>query len=306
MEKSKAITIALAYAAVVLIWSTTPLAIKWSGEGVGFMFAITGRMMIGAALALGLALAWHRGLPLHRQALQVYAVAGISIYGAMTAVYWGAQFISSGLISVIFGLTPILTSVLAARFLHEQSFTGLKILGALLGVGGLAVIFSEQLHVGSRAFFGIAAVLISVLLHSVSAVGIKRINCGLPALVATAGGLLASLPFFIAGLLLTPDSLPQSFPSRAIWAIVYLGVMGSVVGFASYYFILQHLTASTVALITLLTPVTALWLGHALNQEVLSMFLWLGTALVLLGLAVHQWGEALIRYLWRKKRYFSG
>jgi drug/metabolite transporter (DMT)-like permease len=300
MEKPKAITIAIAYFIVVLIWSTTPLAIKWSAEGVGFMFAVTARMLIGSTLALLLVLLWYRRLPLHGKALQVYAIAGIAIFGAMTAVYWGAQYISSGLVSVIFGMTPIITAWLAARFLYEQSMTGFKIVGAVSGIGGLAVIFSEQLHLGDQASIGILAVLLSVLLHSISSVGIKRVDAKLPALVVTAGGLLASLPFFVLVFWLLPESLPGSFPSRAIWAIVYLGVMGSVVGFVSYYFVLQNLAASTVALITLLTPVTALWLGHFFNQEVLSVYIWTGTALVLTGLAIHQWGSMLVRVYIKK------
>lgn len=306
MEKSKLVTIVLAYFAVVLIWSTTPLAIKWSGEGVGFMFAVTARMLIGAGLALLLTLLWYGGLPLHRKARQVYLIAGIAIFGAMTLVYWGAQYIPSGLISVVFGLTPIVTSWLAARFLHEMSFTGFKIIGALLGVAGLGVIFSDQLDMGEQAFIGIFAVLVSVLLHSSSAVGIKRVDAKLPALVITSGGLLASLPFFILVFLLLPDSIPESFPLRSIWAIVYLGVMGSVVGFVSYYFILQNLAASTVALITLMTPVVALWLGHIFNDEIVSIYVWAGTVLVLLGLGIHQWGGVLIRSLWRKNKSCCG
>ena len=306
MERPKAITIAIAYFTVVLIWSTTPLAIKWSAEGVGFLFAITARMLIGAVLALLLTLIWYRGLPMHVRARQVYGIAGIAIFGAMIAVYWGAQYISSGLISVIFGLTPIVTSWLAARLLYEQSMTAFKIIGAISGVAGLLVIFSAQLHIGEQAVFGILAVLLSVLLHSISSVGIKRIDAKLPALVVTSGGLLVSLPLFVLVFLFIPESMPESFPSRAIWAIVYLGVMGSVVGFVSYYFILQNLAASTVALITLLTPVTALWLGHFFNQEVLTVYIWTGTALVLLGLGIHQWGSVLVKFIWRKNRAYSG
>ncbi|MET0109749.1 MAG: hypothetical protein ABW084_12685 [Candidatus Thiodiazotropha sp.] len=41
-----------AYLGIVLIWGTTPLAIKWSGEGVGYLFGVTGRMVIGVILAL--------------------------------------------------------------------------------------------------------------------------------------------------------------------------------------------------------------------------------------------------------------
>ena len=69
--------------------------------------------------------------------------------------------------------------------------------------------------------------------------------------------------------------------------------MGSIVGFVSYYYLLSHLRASTVALITLITPVTALLIGHTFNNEALTSLIWFGAVLVLFGLTLHQWGDVL-------------
>ena len=298
---NKSVVLTVAFVGVVLIWSTTPLAIKWSGEGAGFLFGVSLRMLIGAMLALLITLLYYKRLPMHRKALHVYLAAGSAIFGAMLAVYWGAQFISSGLISAVFGLTPMFTALLAARLLHEQSLTVFKILGSLLGVAGLAIIFSEQLGLGQHAVWGISAVLVSVILHSASAVWIKSIDAKLPALIVTTGGLLFALPFFMLAFLMFPISLPDELPLRTIWSIVYLGIMGSVVGFVSYYFLLENLRASTVALITLITPVVALFIGRMLNDELLTQSIWAGTGLVLIGLALHQWGRKLFRYLWQKR-----
>ncbi|MDH5485600.1 MAG: DMT family transporter [Gammaproteobacteria bacterium] len=289
--------ILLAYIAVVLIWSTTPLAIKWSTEGAGFIFAIFARMFIGAMLALLLLLLNYKRLPLTGQACHAYFASGLAIFGAMMPVYWGAQYISSGLISVIFGLTPIITALLAAYFLGEQSLGLMKISGALLGLSGLSIIFFEQISFGDYAVWGILAVLLSVVLHSVSAIWIKRIDSGLPALVVTTGGLLFALPLFFLVYVLYADPLPGVLSLRAIWSIVYLGVMGSLVGFVSYYYLLANLQASTVALITLLTPVTALFLGFWFNHELLSAYIFSGTACVLFGLVLHQWGARIKRVI---------
>jgi drug/metabolite transporter (DMT)-like permease len=90
-------------------------------------------------------------------------------------------------------------------------------------------------------------------------------------------------------------------PPRAGAAIVYLGFFGSVIGFALYYYVIKHLEASKVALITLLTPVIALLLGNLLNGETIGLRLWLGTALILCGLTVHQW-DALAAMLHPPRR----
>jgi drug/metabolite transporter (DMT)-like permease len=285
----------MAYIAVVFIWSTTPLAIKWSGEEVGFLFGITGRMSIGVVLALVLTLIRFKSLPLTAKAFQVYSASALAIFGAMMPVYWGAQYISSGLISVVFGLTPIFTALLVARLLEEKSITFTKIAGSLLGIAGLAVVFSEQFQLGEDAVKGISAVLLSVSIHSLSAVWIKQIDSRLPALVVTTGGLLLSLPLFLLVYFAFAGPLPDVLSTRTIASIVYLGVMGSVVGFVSYYYLLSKLAASTVALVTLLTPITALWIGSVFNQEVVSQFMLLGTTLVLSGLMLHQWGHLVMK-----------
>ena len=71
-------SVPVAYIGIILIWSTTPLAIQWSGDGVGYLFGITSRMILGVVVGLGL-------------------------FFAMTSVYWSSQFIPSGWISVLFG-----------------------------------------------------------------------------------------------------------------------------------------------------------------------------------------------------------
>lgn len=298
MKNQQTLTVAVAFIAVVFIWSTTPLAIKWSSEGVGYIAGISGRMLIGAFLALMLALIRFNKLSFTTKAIYAYASAALAVFGAMMPVYWGAQYLSSGLISVVFGLTPIFTAFFSAILLQEKSLTLTKIAGALSGVLGLLVIFSEQLNLGEGAVMGISAVLLSVTLHSLSAVWIKHIDAKLPALMITSGGLLFALPLFLIVYVLFAEPLPPELPIRSIWSIVYLGVMGSIVGFVSYYFLLSHLQASTVALVTLMTPVTSLWLGMTFNNENLTLSILLGTGLVLFGLMLHQWGGFVSKWLW--------
>jgi len=284
-----------AYLLMIIIWSTTPLAIKWSSQGVSFITGVSFRMLIGACLATILSLIWYRSIPMHKSACQVYLASAFAIYGAMMMVYWGAQFIPSGLISVLFGLTPLLTTGFAYYLLNNEAFTLNKVTGALLGVIGLVIIFIDQIKFGEQAITGIAAVLVSVLLHSGSAVWIKRLDVPLPALIVTTGGLLYSMPLFILSFILFADPMPEQWPLRTLWSIVYLGVMGSVVGFVSYYYVLSKLSPSTVALATLVTPVSALLLGKWFNHEIISFSIFSGTLFIMLGLIIHQFYNIIKR-----------
>ena len=281
------------YIAVILIWSTTPLGIQWSGEEVGYQFGLASRMTIG--LVLLLLVIWLRKIPLpfDKHARTVYLLGGIPLFIAMSSVYWAAQYIPSGWISVVFGLTPIMTSVLAVFILGEQAFAQGKLVGMLLGLGGLGVVFYESVHVSENAWFGVVGVLISVCAHSFSTVLLKRVQPSMPPLSITAGSLLVATPLYIANVFIT-SNIPEVMPLRSLLSIVYLAIVGSVIGFPLYFYLLTKISATRLALIALITPVTALFLGTWLNGEEVSSRVWIGTALILGGLAVYQFGHRVL------------
>ncbi len=282
-------SIPAAFAGVILIWSTTPLAIQWSSEGGGFLFGVTARMTLGLLFCLLAIRISGVEMPWHAKARGAYLAAGLAIYGAMGLVYWAAQYVPSGWIAVLFGLSPLLTSVFSVLWLADQRVSLPGLAGLLLGVFGLAVIFSGSVQVGPHVGAGVVAVLLSALLHAASAVWVKRLAIGLPALAVTGGGLSVAVPAFVLTWFLFDGSWPAHLPERARFAITYLALFGSVLGFFWYYYLLGRVSVVKVNLITLVTPVTALMLGHWLNGEQILPSVWLGTALILTGLALHQW-----------------
>lgn len=280
--------VAAAYIVIVLLWSCTPLAIKWSGEGPGFLFGATARMSIGLA-CVGLMLALLRQpVPRHRKAVLSYFAGAVQIYGSMLATYWSSQFIPSGWISVVFGLTPLITALLAAAWLGERSLTLGRVSAYGLGVAGLAVMFGTALELGPEAVPGIIGILAAALLQSASAVWVKRIATPLPGLVLVAGSLLLAVPAYLATWALADGRWPAALPLPSLGSILFLGMIATPAGFALYFYVLQRLPATKVALITLVTPVLALLLGHAANGEPLSIEVAEGTALILSALLLHE------------------
>jgi drug/metabolite transporter (DMT)-like permease len=161
----------------------------------------------------------------------------------------------------------------------------------LLGLIGLGIVFSHAVTVGPRAALGIAGILLAVHLHAASSVWVKRIGAEVPALETTTGALLVAVPLFLLVWALLDGQWPAVLPVRAAWSIAYLGVLGSAVGFVLYYYVLRHLEASRVALITLITPVLALLVGQYANSEVIDRRELAGIVVILSGLAAYQWGD---------------
>ncbi|MBI5429843.1 MAG: DMT family transporter [Nitrosomonadales bacterium] len=286
-----------AFVSVIMIWSTTPLAIKWSSSGVAPSFAVLSRMAIGTLLCGVLLVLLRERFPLHRRAWQAYLVSGVSMFGAMALTYWSAQFVSSGMISVMFGLSPLLTSFAAMWWLKEEALTPAKLAGMLLGIAGLALVFQGGLGLGDGALLGLAALLIAVTSQSLGLVWLKKIGDDSPPLATTLGSLIVGLPLFFIAWWLADGHLPAAIPERALAATLYLATFGSVLGFVLYYYMIKHMEAGHVALIALITPVMALLLGHGLNHEEVLLHVWLGTAFILLGLCMHRWGAQWLAYL---------
>lgn len=292
---SRNASLQLAYAIVVLIWATTPLAIQWGAQDTGFAFAAMSRMALGMVFALLVLTLLRTRLPLHRRALLSYACAGGGLFVTMLCVYWGAQRLDSGLMAVIFGLSPLATSLLATLWLREGGLSPGRIIGMLMGLAGLALIFADRQNAAGEAGWpGIAVLLFAVLVNAATLVGLKRIADDSPPLATATGSLLVSAPLFILAWWLSGGQLPESLSLRGGLSILYLGLFGSVLGFALYYHIVRHLTAAQVALILVITPVMALLIGRLFNDEQLPSQVWLGSAVICCGLWLHQRGSVRV------------
>lgn len=280
----------LAYITVVLIWTTTPLAIVWSGQ-TDWFFAVAARTALGAILILPV-LYWYKGSEFRYDltALRVYAFAALPIFGGMTMMYWAGQYLPSGWIAIIFALTPVTTGIFAYLLLPNQSLTIRKVFAITLSLAGLFSIFAPNLetHIVGYQLLAIFTAILSVSFHSLGSVLVKRCGTQLPALHIVIGALWISV---MGHFLIAPTTLfnwPDLMP-REISAILYAASVGSVIGFILYFYLIRHVDAMKVALIPVLTPVAALLFGHYFNNENLTLSTWIGTGMVLTGLILFEW-----------------
>ncbi|NOR51791.1 MAG: EamA family transporter [Gammaproteobacteria bacterium] len=283
-----------AYLGVILIWSTTPLAIQWSGADGNYLFGLTARMAIGLVVTIGLVSIMGRAIPRHKRAIWSYLIAGFGLFGAMTSTYWAAQHIPSGLLSVIFGLSPVFTTIMSTLWLHEKRLSAYRVIAIFISLAGLAVIFLFDQTMSDIGIYGVVAVLFAVIIHSATSVWIKRIDTTLSPMALNGGSLMVALPLFVTCWFLFGNGVPVDVSVQSLWAIGYLGVVGSSIGFILYYYILHHLSVTVISLITLMTPVAALWLGATFNHEVLGLNALIGTAFIMTGLVFFQ-----INGIWR-------
>jgi drug/metabolite transporter (DMT)-like permease len=277
------------YAMLVLIWSSTWVAIKIGledtppllGAGVRFSVAGAGLLIVAAAL---------------RRSLRTDAVLAVLLgllpfafsYGL---IYWGEQYVPSGLAAVLFGVMPIYVALLAAGLLKDEPMSGRLLSGVAIAVGGLVLAFSESLALGdgARAAVGAAACLVAPMASAVGNIAIKRRGEGLDAVVlngwAMLGGGLLLLGVALAG----EDVGSAAWTAQALGAIAYLAVLGSAVSFVVLTLLLRELPAVTISFIALLLPLGALTFGAVLYDESITALALGGAGLVGAGIAVAQW-----------------
>ncbi len=282
-------TVPATYFAVVLIWSTTPLGIVWSSESISPTLAVLMRMLIALCISWWLIILMKVSFPRNKSALLVYSYSGLGLFLGMLLGYMATQYISSGMMSLIFGFAPIFSGFIAQKILPEPRLNKSKLLALIISLCGLAVICSDSLSINEKSWIGITLVLLATLFFSLSAVLVKSVEFNANPIITTTGALTFATPLFFLSWVIMDGTLPVSqWQEKSLWSILYLAVFGSLIGFVGYYYILQKLATSTVALITLITPVFALALGAWLNNEAISNNLIIGTLFIVCGLSIYQ------------------
>jgi drug/metabolite transporter (DMT)-like permease len=258
------------YAALVIIWSSTWVVIKIGLEdlppllGAGIRFAIAGVGLLAIASVLGTAVAHGRQA---RGRARPPAVRGA--YGL---IYWGEQFVPSGLAAVLFGVMPLYSAVLASLLLAGEPLRARLLGGIALALAGLSLAFGESVALGDdewalAAAFACAA---APLASAVGNVAIKRRGSELDAIVLNGWAMLAGglLLLAVSGVF---EAWEVTWSGRAIGSIAYLAVIGSAVPFVTLTVLLRELPAVTVSYISLLLPFGALAFGAALYDEAVTL-----------------------------------
>jgi drug/metabolite transporter (DMT)-like permease len=276
------------YAGLVVIWSSTWVAIKIGLEdlppllGAGIRFALA-----GAGL---LALARLMGRPLRTDARLAAVLALAPFAAAYGLIYWGEQYVPSGLAAVLFGIMPLYSAVLAALLLAGEPLRARLVAGIAVALAGLSLAFGETLELG-HSRFALAAAIACAAAPFASAIGnvaIKRDGGALDAVVLNGWAMLAGGALLLAGSALA-EAWEVTWSARAVGSIAYLALIGSAVPFVTLTILLRELPAVTVSYITLVLPFGALAFGAVLYDEPVTLPAVAGAALVACGLAVAQW-----------------
>jgi drug/metabolite transporter (DMT)-like permease len=279
----------LVWLLLCLIWGSTWLFIKLGLDDLPpFIFAGI-RFVIAVAILFAIIKARRLSLPRARADWFLLAITGVLSFSFNYGlVFWGEQYISSGLAALLQAMIPAFGLVIAHFYLPGERMTPIKIFGIVMGVAGVGVVFSNQLTVaGPRALAGCAALVFGSACTAYANVLVKaRGNKLDPAILAGGQMVFGLVPLLVAGFLLEGNPLNFHWTRMAIIALFYLAVVGSVIAFLSYYWLVQHMDVTKTMLIALVTPVIAVALGVIVLHEELNWRTFAGGAMIMSGIAL--------------------
>ena len=230
----------------------------------------------------------HLQLPRARADWILLAIAGTLSFGFNYGlVFWGEQYISSGLAALLQATLPAFGLVFAHLYLPGERLSWAKIGGVVLGVCGVGVVFSNQLAIAGRlALAGCVALILSAMFAAYSNVLVKKYGKHLDPAILAAGQMFFGLLLLLAvGISLEGNPLRLHWTPIALVALVYLAVVGSVVAFLLYYWLVLNIDVTKSMLIALVTPVVAVLLGMIVLDEQIGWRTLAGGAMIMLGIA---------------------
>ncbi len=270
------------------IWGSTWLFIKLGLEDLPpFTFAGI-RFVIACAIVLFIIRIRGIELPRARADWILLAVTGILSFGFNYGlVFWGEQYITSGLAALLQATLPAFGLVFAHFHLPGERLSWARIGGVVLGVCGVAVVFSNQLAIsGRQALAGCIALILSAAFAAYSNVLVKKHGKNLNPAILTAGQMFFGLLLLLAvGIPLEGNPFRFHWTPMAVIALLYLAVVGSVIAFMLYYWLVLNMDVTNSMLIALVTPVVAVILGMIVLNEEFGWRTLAGGAMIILGIA---------------------
>lgn len=275
-----------ALATIYVVWGSTFLAIAVAVRDLPPFLSMALRHLVAGALLF--AWVWHRRqgrLHLGRREWGAAFIFGGALFlVGHGGLAWAQQDVPSGVAALLVGTIPLWFAILA-RVAFGERLGRRALVGLVLGFAGLALLVDPSGEEGAKPI-GVLVIAFSAFAWAAGSLWSRRLPLPQDTLLAAAMGMLAggTLLAVVSGLGGEFDD--ARFTADALAAIGYMVVVGSLIGFSAYVWLLKVAPASTVSTYAYVNPVIAVILGWAFNDEVISGRTLLAGAAIVVGVAL--------------------
>jgi drug/metabolite transporter (DMT)-like permease len=276
----------IALGTIYVVWGSTFLAIAVVIRDLPPFFAMSLRHLIAGSLLFTWVWLRRRGR-LHigwRQWGAAAIFGGCLFLISHGSLAWAQQDVPSGVAALLVGTIPLWFALLAWVWFGER-LGGRALVGLVLGFAGLALLVDPSGERGAKPL-GALVIVFGAFTWAAGSLWSRKLPLPKDTLLAAAMGMLAggTLLFITAGF--TGELNDLSFTPQALGATAYMVVVGSLIGFSAYVWLLKNAPASTVSTYAYVNPVVALFLGWAFNDEVITLQTLVAGAAIVAGVAL--------------------
>ena len=281
----------LAFAIIYFVWGSTFLAIRIGVREVPPLILAAMRFFVAGVVLYAWMLARGEPSPTVRQ-WKSASVLGLVIfvfdYGLL---FWSEQRVPSGVAAVMLATIPAFMALSEIIFLRTQRLTVRLVVALLIGIGGVAVLMSHSLDLGGAPIDKVGAIALIFASISWSIASVMTRKLPLPnSKVMSAGAQMLSGGLFLAVAATAFGEFRNFHPaavSREVWfALLYLIIAGSIIGFTAYVWLIHHESPTKVGTYAYVNPIVAVLVGYFLGGEALTTRTVLGTLFVLVSVIV--------------------
>lgn len=276
-----------AFLILALAWGTSYMFIKIAVQTVQPVALVAVRLLIGS---LGLLVVLRlRQVRLPREITiwrHLVVIALINVALPFVLIVWaesGEQGLDSSVASIVNSTVPLFSIVIAGFILQMERVTPAAIFGLLVGFAGVVLLMSRDAQANSTSLLPYLAVLGAALCYASGSVYARRYLKGIAPVALALGQLSLAALFAVIVSLLTEPWSANSFPPATILSLLWLGLVGSMLAYILYFFVLQHWGATRTTLVTYLIPAVGLVAGVLILNEPVDWRLIAGGALILSG-----------------------
>ena len=277
-----------AFILLAAIWSSSFLWIKIAIQELSPILLVALRTLLGALVGILAIFITRTSLPRLRSVWIALAVLGLTnIAVPFVLISWGEQSIDSAVASILNATVPLFTFLIANIFLDDDRLTLPRVVGLIIGFGGVVILLIKDLQPGSHnSIWGQAAVILAAIFYAGSMVYARLKTDHVPGLVRGIMPLVSATTLTWVGTAIFEG--PIHLPTLPItWlAVIWLGVLGSGLAFILWYYLLQEVGPTRAALVTYTMPLGGVLLGVIFLKEPLSWNLALGGLLIVISVVM--------------------
>ncbi|MFZ5980282.1 MAG: DMT family transporter [Candidatus Zixiibacteriota bacterium] len=275
----------LVYVLICLIWGSTWIAIKIGLSQAPPFYTSSLRFLLSLGILVAIVAIKKYPYPKGFKNFFSLGVPGFFMYGISYAlVYFSEIYIDSSLAALLFGSFPFFVALLSMWQLKSEKLQPLGWLGLIIGMAGVTLISYDSLQTSRDLFLGTLLLLGGAGASACGMVLHKKKFSNRNIFVCITVQMMFGGFLLVLGALLFEDISDFVVSPESVGSILYLAVLGSVVTFLGYYWLLARTRAVTVSMIAFITPLVAIFIGVVFFEESLSLRIAYGAVLILSGI----------------------